>query len=282
MRYVVAVSGGVDSVVLLDILAEKHVASDVIVAHFDHGIRAESASDAAFVKKLAEMYELRFEMKREELGQNASEELARDRRYAFLRSVARRHEARIVTAHHADDIVETIAINTQRGTGWRGLAVLDRTDVARPLLSIEKKQLLAYAQKHGLEWREDSTNADTKYLRNAVRQQLRSMSDDDRRLAGLYRERQVALKELIDSETASLIGAPPYARYFYTNVPDEVAIELLRAAFLQSVGESPVIPQRRRVLHAIKTYAPGKRFAVTNHVEVVFTKTTFTIERKKV
>ncbi len=281
MRYVVAVSGGVDSVVLLDILAEKHAREDIIVAHFDHGIRTDSATDAAFVKELAAIYGHKFETKREELGRDASEELARNRRYAFLREVARRHGARIVTAHHADDIVETIAINTKRGTGWRGLAVLDRTDVARPLLAIRKRQLLAYAKKHGLEWREDSTNSDTKYLRNAVRQQLGAMNDDDRRLVRLYRERQVALKELIDTEAASIIGMAPYGRYFFTNIPDTVAVELLRAAFLQSVGESPVIPQRQRVLNAIKTFAPGKRFAVTNHVDVVLTKSTFTIERKK-
>ena len=134
MRYVVAVSGGVDSVVLLDMVAQEVAPQRLIVAHFDHGIRPESADDAAFVKSLAKQYGLTFETKREELGANASEELAREHRYAFLRDVAKRYSATIMTAHHADDIIETIAINMTRGTGWRGLAVLDSPGIERPLL----------------------------------------------------------------------------------------------------------------------------------------------------
>jgi tRNA(Ile)-lysidine synthase len=114
-KYVVAVSGGVDSVVLLDHLA-GHPEYELVVAHFDHGIRDDSREDEAFVRSLAEKYNVPFESKREDLGKQASEELARDRRYAFLRSVAGKHNAQIITAHHADDAVETIAINLLRGT----------------------------------------------------------------------------------------------------------------------------------------------------------------------
>ena len=91
MRHILAVSGGVDSVVLLDMVVQGLMKSDqVIVAHFDHGIRPESADDAAFVKSLADKYGLLFETKREELGPDASEELARDRRYVFLRDIAKK------------------------------------------------------------------------------------------------------------------------------------------------------------------------------------------------
>ena len=79
-RYIVAVSGGVDSVALLDMLARLSD-HELIVAHFDHGIRSDSAEDALFVSGLAEQYGLPFEMRREELGSNASEDLARTRRY---------------------------------------------------------------------------------------------------------------------------------------------------------------------------------------------------------
>ena len=132
MRYVVAVSGGVDSVVLLHQMVQDG-GSELVVAHFDHGIREDSDLDAQFVRELAQSYRLPCEVRREELGSGASEELARNRRYAFLREVAKKHRATIVTAHHMNDIPETIAINLTRGTGWRGLAVLG-SDVHRPLL----------------------------------------------------------------------------------------------------------------------------------------------------
>src|SRR5690606_22278428 len=145
MKYIVAVSGGVDSMVLLDMLVREG-SHELIVAHFDHGIRADSHKDATFVQDVAKKYGLPFEKRREVLGEKASEALARERRYAFLRSVAARHEAKIVTAHHLDDVVETVAINITRGTGWRGLAVMD-TDIVRPLVDMEKKELVRYANQ---------------------------------------------------------------------------------------------------------------------------------------
>src|SRR3989344_5293986 len=116
MNYIVAVSGGVDSVVLLDMLI-KQKEHNLVVAHFDHGIRVDSDADARFVWELAKKYELSFEVRREELGDAASENTARSHRYAFLRDIAKKYSATIVTAHHADDVVETIAINLTRGTG---------------------------------------------------------------------------------------------------------------------------------------------------------------------
>lgn len=78
-----------------------------------------------------------------------------------------------MTAHHADDVVETIAINLLRGTGWRGLAVFGADDVYRPMTVWFKHEIIEYAKKHQLEWREDSTNASDAYLRNRVRKQMK-------------------------------------------------------------------------------------------------------------
>ena len=278
-KYVVAVSGGVDSVVLLDMLASGLVpGAELVVAHFDHGIRPDSADDATFVRQLAADYAVPFETKREELGANASEEKARDRRYAFLHDVAKKHKAKIMTAHHADDIVETIAINLTRGTGWRGLAVLDNPDIERPLLDKTKAELVHYANEHALEWREDSTNQDTKYLRNDLRQRLAQLDADNRELLRRYRERQVVLRKMIDNETDRLVGASPYARHLFISVADEAAQELLRAVFVKENVVVPTRPQLKRALHAIKVLHGGKRYEVATGISLSFTKTHFAVE----
>ncbi len=286
MQYVVAVSGGVDSVALLDMLARGTLPgvnsqipiANLIVAHFDHGIRPDSADDAEFVKSLAEKYNLLFETKREELGANASEELARDRRYVFLREVAAKHDAKIMTAHHADDVVETIAINLTRGTGWRGLAVLDSPDIDRPLLATTKAELIQYARNHDLKWREDVTNQDEKYLRNKLRQRVRELDGDTKESLRLYRNRQVALKRLSDDETSRLIGQSPYSRHLFTMAGDIAAHELLRAVFIREAGTSPTRPQLARALHAVKVMSAGKVYEVAGGITLRFTKTRFIVE----
>lgn len=279
MRHVVAVSGGVDSVVLLDMLVKQKLPlkGTYIVAHFDHGIRPDSADDATFVRELAASYGLAFETMREELGVSASEELARDRRYAFLHAVAKRYDAQILTAHHANDVIETVAINIHRGTGWRGLAVLDSSATDRPLVGLQKKELLEYARMNNLKWREDSTNNSDTYLRNRLRKHLQHVTDEDAALLGAYRTRQVALKRQIDAESLRLIGKAPYSRYVFTMIPEREAVELLRALCMREVGVSPTIPQRRRALMAIKTYAAGSRFEVAKGVVIVFSGSTFVV-----
>jgi tRNA(Ile)-lysidine synthase len=272
-RYVVAVSGGVDSVVLLHML---HSQPDVelIVAHFDHGIRDDSAEDANFVRQLAKDYGLIFETKRENLGKQASEELARDRRYTFLRAIADKYSAQLVTAHHSDDAIETVAINLSRGTGWRGLATLD-SDVVRPLLHMSKNDIIEYARTHNLDWHEDSTNSSDAYLRNRIRHKASTLSDDDKQqLLGL-RAHQVGSKKLIDDEVRKLVGkGPSYSRYFFTHASDLTAIECLRLITSAQLTR----PQLVRALLAIKTMKPGSIFEAGSGVCFRFTSRNFVIE----
>ncbi len=303
-RYVVAVSGGVDSVVLLDMLAARLAVGtkaspelqgeertsgftsevqaegcapplSLVVAHFDHGIRESSAKDARFVGELAQRYGLPYETTREELGPHASEELARTRRYAFLRQVAEKYDATIVTAHHMNDIAETVAINVQRGTGWRGLACL-ASDIERPLLGKTKADLVYYAHEHNLRWREDETNASDVYLRNRLRPRL---DDEDmvRQLAAL-RARQVELREMIDEEVGRLMdGTAPYSRYVFAMVPPEVASELLR--HLTQGRLTP--PQRDRALLAIRVQRPRTHYEAGAGIQLDFTSRHFAIQMLK-
>lgn len=272
-KYILAVSGGVDSVALLDMLSKKSDL-ELVVAHFDHGIRPDSADDAEFVKDLAEKYGLPFESKREELGSDASEDLARNRRYEFLRSMAEKYDAEIVTAHHADDVIETIAINLSRGTGWRGLAVMD-SDIIRPLTDMTKAEIVEYAKKNDLTWREDTTNVSNKYLRNRIRRRLAGLNDDTKRqLLGLWQQ-QKYLKRQIDKEVVGLINkGPTYERKVFLDLEKSVALELLR----HITDARLTRPQLEKVLLAIKEFLPSKTLQAGGGVEVVFTSRNFTVK----
>lgn len=265
MKYIVAVSGGVDSMVLLDMMVREG-SHEIVVAHFDHGIRDDSHLDADFVRDVALRYGLQFEHRREALGSSASEAVARERRYAFLRTVADRHKAKIITAHHLDDLVETVAINVTRGTGWRGLAALD-ADVVRPLLDMEKSELLAYANKRGIEWREDSTNASDAYLRNRLRKKTPSLETAQKRELRALHAHQKDLKRAILEETQVLIGEGPwYSRYFFTHVQSVVAMECLREMTQGRLTR----PQLARLLHAIKVARPNSTFEAGEGIRLHF------------
>lgn len=276
--YVVAVSGGVDSVVLLDML-QRLPELQLVVAHFDHGIRPDSHLDAEFVGQLAKRYNLPFETKRMELGQRASEELARKHRYEFLRQVAKKHGGVIMTAHHADDVIETIAINHLRGTGWRGLAVLD-SDIVRPLLGMSKEVVKDYAQKRGLTWREDSTNASDAYLRNRVRRAHQGLSKEAKQQLLALHGRQKHLKREIDQEVERLVKElqtetpDTYGRYFFIHADAKPALAVLRAITQGRLTR----PQLERALLAIKTAHHNARLHAGKGVELRFTPRHFSVE----
>lgn len=272
MKYVVAVSGGVDSMVLLDMMVRSG-GHDLVVAHFDHGIRPDSHLDAQLVREAAQRYGLQYETKREVLGTTASEALARTRRYAFLKSVAKKHNASIVTAHHLDDLVETVAINMKRGTGWRGLAVLD-SGVKRPLLDVEKAELLEYARRNAIEWREDSTNASPAYLRNRIRAEAHVLPTDVKRELRALHAHQRALKREITSEVKMLVGEGPwYSRYFFTHLPTVVAYECLREITKGRLTR----PQLARLLYAIKVAKPHSTFEAGEGIRFYFSTRQFSL-----
>ena len=270
MKYLVAVSGGVDSVVLLDMMSKtKH---HLVVAHVDHGIRPDSAADARFVEALAKRYKLPFVSTRFELGEKASEEQAREARYSFLFEQAQKFGAEVVTAHHRDDLVETIAINIARGTGWRGVAVLARPGIYRPLLPLTKAKIYKYALGHHLEWVEDSTNQTDTYQRNRLRRELHAQlpvkaTEELVRL----RARQLQLAHDIEREATKFTQKHTGSRHFLTVLDHEVAVELLGAMMKAEAGVRPVRPQLERALLAIKTAKPGSMHDVGNGVKMRFT-----------
>lgn len=256
---IVAVSGGVDSVVLLHKLVRANEAR-LVVAHIDHGLRPESGEDAQFVARLAGGYGLQFESTALQLGDQVSEEYARQGRWQFLRKIREKYHADyIVTAHHADDIVETMIINLKRGTGWRGIATLRETDeIKRPLLVMRKREIIDYAREHELQWREDATNQDERYLRNYVRHRIiPCMSDQQFRAWIQLHTRQLELREQIEREVG--LFSPVLSRYHYVMWPDNSAREFLRA----SVG-SLTRREFDRLLLFVRTARPQKQLALSN------------------
>lgn len=196
---VVAVSGGADSVSLLDILTRlAELRPRLVVAHLNHCLRgAESDGDEQFAAGLAAAHGLPFESEAVDVrGLSIRERLSledagRRARYAFLDRVAERHGARAVAlAHHADDQAETVLIRLLRGAGATGLAAMTPRSgrYVRPLLFLTRKEIEGYLRARGLSWRTDSSNADTAFLRNRIRHELiphlaRFNPDISRRLA---------------------------------------------------------------------------------------------------
>lgn len=274
-KYLIAVSGGVDSVVLLEMLAKKH--KNILVAHFDHGIREDSKEDAIFVRQLAVKYGVKFFTKREELGANASEEKARRARYKFLRELSEKQNATIVTAHHLDDVVETIIINMVRGTGWRGLAVLNAEDIYRPLINFEKQEIINYAKQNNLKWREDSTNSLNVYMRNIVRHKIDLNNEQKNELQILHQE-QIRLAKEIKSEVTSLLKSikndNKISRYFINSIDQASAYEIIRELTKGELTPSQI----DSVINAIKTQRNGTIFEASKNIKIHFTTRFFTLE----
>lgn len=232
-RYIIAVSGGIDSVVLLDKLSAEGV--QLIVAHVDHGIRPDSPEDAVFVGELARQYGHKFVSISLSLGPSASEDTARQARYEWLETQRDEYGAEaIVTAHHEDDVLETIFINLTRNTGWRGICSLRETaHIKRPLLTMSKAGIIAYAIEHDLKWREDSTNDSMQYLRNRIRHAVvpKLTAEQRGRLVELY-QNQLVLRQEIEELTHQLVGQwsgeEGIDRYQLIMADEAVSWELLR------------------------------------------------------
>ncbi len=171
----VAVSGGPDSVALLDLLhtLAPDLGLSLVVAHADHGIQADSGTVGQAVAALARRYGLPFELGELRLGSEASETAARRARYAWLADVQRHHAARyLVTAHHSDDQVETIVLRLLRGSGPAGLAGMParaRGGLVRPLLPFTRRDLVDYVAERGLPVHDDPANRDPRHLRSWIR-----------------------------------------------------------------------------------------------------------------
>ncbi len=179
-KVLIAFSGGVDSVVLFDLLykLKDEIGFSLTAVHFDHMIRDNSSDDAAFVEAYCNKHNIPIYVSQGDAPACAAQEklsleaAARKLRHVYIRHVAAIVGAhKIAFAHHKNDRAETYLMRMLRGTGGDGLGCMPERDgmIIRPLLCAEKEEIAHYAKINGLPWREDETNSDTAYTRNNIR-----------------------------------------------------------------------------------------------------------------
>lgn len=269
VKKILAVSGGIDSMVLLDIFLRREP-ENIVVAHFNHGTRPSADVDEEFVRQKCKDSGIPFESSKLLLGEGVSEEEAREKRYAFLYHVANKYRGEICTAHHIDDLLESVAINLIRGTYWRGLSPFGNKNIIRPLISrgMDKTDILRYAGRNHLCFRQDPTNHEELYLRNRVREKLRGLEIEKKRKLWELTERQRILRTEIEESTEKLADVLTieysddeikFQKDFFAELENSVAEEILRALCLRR-NISLTRPQLADFLDAIRKYQPGKKF----------------------
>ncbi len=273
---VVAVSGGPDSVALLDLLhtLAPELGLALVIAHADHGIQSGSRTVAQSVADLARRYALPFELGELRLGPGATETVARRARYAWLHQVKERCGARyILTAHQRDDQIETIVLRLLRGSAPAGLAGIPargRGGLVRPLLPFTKRELAAHAATRGLPVYDDPANRNPGHLRSWVRTvllplvttRLGARLGDDvlraGRAAALERRAwNSALEHLPDLHLRVVPQGFDVARERLARYDDSLSVAVLRAA-ARRVGLVLGVPRARRLV-ALARRPSGRR-----------------------
>lgn len=179
-KIVIGVSGGPDSIALLDILNKLKIEYNIqiIVAHINHMIREESEQEAIYVKEMCEKYNVPFEYKKiniEKLAEEvkeSSETVGRRIRYDFFKEILEKYNAnKIAVAHNLDDSVETTVMNFIRGSGINGLIGIKykNDNIIRPILDVSKVEVLKYCEENELNPCFDKTNYQPIYTRNKIR-----------------------------------------------------------------------------------------------------------------
>jgi tRNA(Ile)-lysidine synthase len=176
-KLLIAISGGVDSVVLTHLFSELNF--DISLAHCNFQLREkESDLDEEFVKLLSQkssnqIFTIKFDTEKFASKNKFSTQIAaRELRYNWFQAIIKKHGFDyVLTAHHADDNLETFLINLTRGSGLDGFTGIPKINgnIIRPLLAFSREEILAYAKINTINWREDASNATTKYIRNKIR-----------------------------------------------------------------------------------------------------------------
>ena len=303
---VVGLSGGADSVALTAALAalRRRRGLELVAAHLDHGLRPDSADDAAFCQALCATLGVTLragtacvrERARREKG--GLEQAARRERYSFLQRVKQDEGAPwIAVAHTQDDQAETLLLRLLRGAGASGLAGmrLRSGDLLRPLLAVSRREVLEYLAERGLGWREDPSNADPAHVRNRVRHELLPYLEE--RFNPRVRAALARTADLLAEEALFVAGAAERAlaeasswegealvldRQALAAAPLALARAALRLALLATGGLAGVDRGHvERLLQLATAAAPsGRRILLPGDREARFTHRTLRLEKR--
>jgi tRNA(Ile)-lysidine synthase len=214
-------SGGRDSVCMLDVAVRARGAGEVTALHVNYGLREDAEGDERHCSRLCERLGVGLEIERPQRPEGAGnlQAWAREVRYAAAARLAQACGAMIVTGHTADDQVETILYRLASSPSRRALLGMRPRDgqLARPLLGTTRAETTAYCEQRGLAWREDSSNQEPTYARNRIRQGLLpelakihpAAAENVLRTASLLREEAEVLEALVDAELDGSRGSPP-------------------------------------------------------------------------
>ncbi len=258
-RMLVGLSGGADSVALAYLLMQENV--ELHAVHVNHGLRgAASDEDEAFVRRLCAEWGLPLDVYRAVPPEHPGEDWARQARYGFFRQAVEKHGAdAIALAHHRDDQAETLLLHLLRGAGLTGLAAMAPDSlvlgvrVIRPLLGASRQELRELLARENIPWREDETNQDTRYLRNALRCQVLPLMEQlspgaSGRMAaaaGLLRLDDAALEQ----QAEALATEKPYLPLSLLNgLPDGLLYRVLRRWWQRCA-----VPVEERCLSRLQT-----------------------------
>ena len=262
-------------------LLAMYAHADIVVVHIDHGTRKSSAEDADFVRQKCQELGVKFYKTKLGLGEGVSEELARKKRYEFLKIIQEKEGGILCTAHHLDDVLESIAINLIRGTGWRGLTPFYGDELVRPFIisKMWKRDVLKFAGEQNICFRQDPTNYEADYLRNRVREKMAELDETARVDIIKLFEKQNELRRKIEKLVAELakqtvVGKNFHKKELFLVTDEKVVLEVLREICLMH-GHSLTRKQLKDFLAAIRTYAPHKKFNLPKNHFVTILKNYF-------
>ncbi len=281
---VVAVSGGVDSLVLLDMLmcisrqttseAQGKRSLSIAVVHFNHRLRGvESEQDANFVRETCKRYDIPCYIAWADVGRFAEiqsmslEQAGRELRYKFLEFVAYKRRAdAVLTAHTLNDSVETVLMNMLRGSGLTGLSGIpaqrafgDHTKLVRPLLSMKKAEIQEYAALRGLSWREDSSNSQSVFRRNKIRNEL---------LPLLEREYSSGIVDVLNRTSQIILGADELVRETVERILPSLLVEEEFQPYI-GLNITALRVQKRFLQSELVRHTVQRRFGLTLSFDAV-------------
>lgn len=303
-RYLLAVSGGRDSMVLLDAFAAERTDIAAVVT-FDHGTGPHAVKAVTHVEKEAERRGLQVIVGKrrgwspsldrmiEKFGA-ASEGMLRTARWEFLRVTAANTSAQVVTAHTLDDQIETVFMRVLRHARARGLAAMNaKSDVVRPLLCIRRDEIGAYAAAGGVKWIEDPTNLSMRFHRNRVRAELLPAMEA---LQPGFGAMLLAIADKCGSWRGELADIVDSLDVKVTDAPDRTAIvraealagltpEGLAIIWPELAGRAGAVLDWRGVERLVKEgpkVKPGAEIPLSGGVSVSRTATTFVVRNRGV